>query len=196
MSRVQEALGLREPMPRFFSGHEPDGSPANDPDHSHLAFVADFARNRLLVVAPHVLQGRPASRHDLEHLRILEQALQGMSELRAGASGVLRLVATGMDIGSDPLFRSARTWESVSEYRPTRHGKHVAAAEALIADAKAEVARRGLPDPERVEVSEVRAGPRGGLAGRLELRFRVAVAGPLVLGRTRHLGGGLFAATG
>jgi CRISPR-associated protein Csb2 len=196
MSRVQETLGSREPMPRFFSGHEPDGSPASDPGHSHLAFVADFARNRLLVVAPHVLQGRPASRHDLENLRILEQALQDMSELRAGASGVLRLAATGLDRGSDPLFRSARTWESVSEYRPTRHGKRVTAVEALIADAKAEVARRGLPEPEWVEVSEVRAGPRGGLAGRLELRFRVAVPGPLVLGRTQHLGGGLFAATG
>lgn len=39
----------------------------------------------------------------------------------------------------------------------------------------------------------MRRGPRGGLAGRLRLVFPTAQAGPLVIGRSAHKGGGLFA---
>ena len=99
-----------------------------------------------------------------------------------------------IDTETDPLLRPARVWESVTDYHPTRHAKRMTQAEALVADAQAELARRGLAEPESIEVSELRSGPRGGVAGRLRLRFGVAVSGPLLLGRTRHMGGGLFAA--
>jgi CRISPR-associated protein Csb2 len=37
-------------------------------------------------------------------------------------------------------------------------------------------------------------GPKGGVAGRLQLHFAVAVEGPILLGRDGHQGGGLFEA--
>jgi len=43
------------------------------------------------------------------------------------------------------------------------------------------------------EVSEVSSDS---LFGRAQLTFRTAVAGPLILGRDRHFGGGLFEAMG
>jgi CRISPR-associated protein Csb2 len=44
-----------------------------------------------------------------------------------------------------------------------------------------------------VEVLEARGLARAGLAGRTRLRFATAVAGPILIGRDRHFGGGLFA---
>lgn len=194
MARVQEALGRRVVLPKFFTGHEPDGAPSRDADHSHLAFAIDPRRARLFVVAPHRLQGRQPKPDERAALKTLDIALQGLSDLRAGASGHLRLAVAVIDAETDPLFRPARVWESVTDYYPTRHVKRMTQAEALVADVTAEIARRGLAQPGNIEVLELRSGPRGGVAGRLRLRFGVAVSGPLLLGRTRHMGGGLFAA--
>ena len=193
MARVQEALGRRVAMPTFFTGHEPDGTPSRDAEHSHLAFAIDAPRARLFVVAPHRLQGRQAKWDERSSLDTLDIALQGLTDLRAGASGHLRLALARLDSEVDPLFRASRVWESVTDYHPTRHGKRMMQAEGLVADAKAEIARIGLAQPEDIDVLELRCGPRGGVAGRLRLRFRVAVSGPMLLGRTRHVGGGLFA---
>lgn len=192
MARVQEALGRRVVLPKFFTGHEPDGAPSRDADHSHLAFAIDPRRARLFVVAPHRLQGRQPKPDERAALKTLDTALQGLSDLRAGASGHLRLAAAVVDAETDPLFRPARVWESVTDYHPTRHAKRMTQAEALVADVTAEIARRGLAQAEVIEVLELRSGPRGGMAGRLRLRFGVVVSGPLLLGRTRHMGGGLF----
>lgn len=196
IARVQESLGRGVAMPTFFTGHEADGKPSTDPDHSHLGFAIDLARARVLVLAPHRLQGRAAGSGERSSLAALDSALQGMSELRAGASGLLRLAAATVDGDSDPLFRASRVWRSVTDYLPTRHAKRTTATEALVADVAAEIGRRGLPLPQQIEVLELRTGPRGGVAGRLQLHFKIAVAGPLLLGRTRHMGGGLFAAEG
>jgi len=193
MARVQDALGRRVPMPTFFTGHERDGAPSRDAEHSHLAFAIDPPRARLFVVAPHRLQGRQATGDERSALDTLDIALQGLTDLRAGASGHLRLAFATLDSEVDPLFRASRVWESVTDYHPTRHGKRMTQAEGLVADAKAEIARIGLAQPESIDVLELRSGPRGGVAGRLRLRFRVAASGPLLLGRTRHVGGGLFA---
>jgi CRISPR-associated protein Csb2 len=81
----------------------------------------------------------------------------------------------------------------VTVYRPSRHAKRLSPTEALEADILREIGRRGSPQPQ-VEVLSVEAGPRGGLAGRVRLEFHGAEAGPVILGRTRHVGGGLFSA--
>ena len=94
----------------------------------------------------------------------------------------------------EKLNGPARTWESHTEYRPARHaGRGGNAAEALRQDALSECHRRGLPRPA-VDLLDLSLGPRGGVAARLQPRFAVAVAGPLLLGRDRRPGGGLFEA--
>jgi hypothetical protein len=35
----------------FFFGHEPIGAPSRSEIHAHLAFAADLARHRLLIIA-------------------------------------------------------------------------------------------------------------------------------------------------
>lgn len=76
----------------------------------------------------------------------------------------------------------------MTPYQVTRHTKHVGAAEALSADVRAECRRRRLPEP-RVTPLEPRGVPGVGLVGGARLTFEVAVEGPVVLGKSRHLGG-------
>jgi CRISPR-associated protein Csb2 len=193
MARVQEVLGLRTTLPTFFTGHERDGSPAQT-GHHHLSFVFDPVGTRLLILPPHVSERRAATREELRHLETLEEALTHFREVRAGSAGRLMLRASLVDQHSDPLFAASRTWESVTPYEVTRHTKHVGAAEALSADLGAECRRRGLPEP-RVMPREWQGVPGVGLVGSAHLTFEVAIEGPIVLGRSHHLGGGLFAGT-
>lgn len=191
MARVQAQLGRAEALPLFFSGHEPDGSPARSRQHAHLAFAFDPRQCRLLVVAPHLMDGRTATQHERDCLAVLDEALLGLSEIRAGSSGFLHVEPASMDSIDDRLLRPSKHWESVTVYHVTRHAKRGDARGALDADIHAECRRRGLPAPA-VNVLEAR-GIRGvGLVGRARLTFHVAVHGPILLGRTRHLGGGLF----
>ena len=122
-----------------------------------------------------------------------ERALEGMTVLRAGRAGRLVLAPSALDAESDPLFAPSREWESVSDYRVTRHRRRVGDEEALTADVVAELDRIGWPAPAAVEVVSARRGSRGGLSGRLWLTFAAAQEGPLMIGRTAHKGGGLFA---
>jgi hypothetical protein len=55
----------------------------------------------------------------------------------------------------------------------------------------AECLRLGLPKP-MVESRNLRGVPGRGLMGGLRLTFGQSVSGPLLLGRTRYFGGGLF----
>jgi CRISPR-associated protein Csb2 len=89
------------------------------------------------------------------------------------------------------LLGRSRVWKTITPYVVTRHAKSGAAAEALAADVRAECRRLGLPEP-RVESSKVRGAAGMGLTGNVTLRFERRVAGPLLLGRTRYLGGGFF----
>ena len=100
--------------------------------------------------------------------------------------------ATAIDTHADPLFAASRTWESLSPYNVTRHAKQGNAADALSADLCAECRRCGLPHP-RVTPRELRGVPQIGLTGGARVTFDVAVNGPIVLGRSRHFGGGVFA---
>jgi CRISPR-associated protein Csb2 len=193
MASAQYVMGTRSRLPTYFTGHEADGAPARGGRHAHLAFVADLARRRLIVVAPHVLERRAPWPNELRWLKTLYSAVSGITDLRVGMSGHLKLVPSPIDPNEDPLFSPARCWESVTRYSPTRHARRVPANEALVADFKTEIQRLALPDPARVEVIGTYEGPRGGLAGKLRLHFSTAVTGLILVGRTRHFGGGLFA---
>ena len=189
MARVQAVLPKGTQLPTFFSGHEADGSPGSSADH--LSFVFDPPRARLLIVAPYLVNRRPATRPEARFLDMLEDALVGFQELRAGSEGRLRIRATSDPAAEDPVFAVSRTWESVTDYEVTRHLKGVSAAEALSTDLRLECVRRGLPNV-RVTPGVLR-GVRGrGLVGTARLDFDVAVEGPILLGRSRYFGGGLF----
>jgi CRISPR-associated protein Csb2 len=95
----------------------------------------------------------------------------------------------------DPLFARSCKWESLTPYCVTRHVKLSRAAAALEADLFAECLRNGLPSP-RIFVSKSFGRRGSGLFGLAELEFHAAVEGPVLLGRDRHFGGGLFAAVG
>ena len=195
MARVQAGLPRGAPLPAYVSGHRPDGAPAGDGTHGHVAVVADLPRARLLYVAPSELQRRGVRWRDIEAVhRRTTGALEGMEVLRAGAAGRLTLVAAGVDRDRDALFAPARVWESVTAYDVTRHPRGPSAEDALRMDVAAELHRCGWPRlrPEDIEVLAVSRGPRGGLSGRLRLAFPTAQNGPLVIGRTAHKGGGLF----
>jgi CRISPR-associated protein Csb2 len=191
MARVQQTLEDDTSLPPFFSGHQPDGAPTQSEQHSHLAFAMDPIGKRLLVLAPYVIDRRAATFDERRHLNRLWGALKDMSELKAGSAGLLKLRRTFVDVETDPLFAVSRRWESVTPYLVTRHARGLTPAEALAADLRAECQRRGLPVP-RVDVGEWRGVPGVGLEGRAVLHFNVGVAGPLLLGRSRYKGGGLF----
>jgi CRISPR-associated protein Csb2 len=191
MARVQAELG-EKPLPAFFSGHEPGGGPARTEQGSHLAFLYDPVCSRLIVVAPHVLDRREPTAEERDHLATLDQALQGMRELRAGPAGRLVLRRTWMDVDSDALTASSRVWESATSYVVTRHARMGDAQAALTADVIAECHRRGLPAPAAVSVLSTEGVAGVGLSGRIQLKFDTAVRGPIVLGRNRYIGGGLF----
>ena len=191
MARVQATLGTRERLAPFFSGHAEDGAPIRRSRSSHLSFAFDPDLARLLILAPHVVERRASTPQELDHLRTLDGALAGFRELRAGRAGVLSLSPAATGERDDSLFGASRVWKTITPYVVTRHGKGGAATEALAADVGAECRRLGLPEP-RVESSNVRGAPGIGLTGNVTLLFERRVAGPLLLGRTRYLGGGLF----
>lgn len=194
MCRVQDRIGRRARLPAFFSGHEPNGAPLRSGIHAHLAFAADLARHRLLIIAPHALEGRQPTADERKNLQMLDESMADFSDLRAGAAGRIKVAWSPIHAHEDPLFGAARIWESVTDYLPTRHGKRISRNEALVSDVQSELLRRGITMPRDIEVIELREGPRGGLAGRLRILFASAVNGPILIGRTRHFGGGLFSA--
>jgi CRISPR-associated protein Csb2 len=194
MARVQAVLD-DDPLPAFFSGHEPCGAPARAPASSHLAFTFDPVHSRLVVVAPHALDRRDPTREEMNHLAVLDEALQGMCELRAGPVGRLVLRRRWIDVDSDALTAPSRAWESVTAYVVTRHAHVGNSTAALTADLVAECRRGGLPAPSAAMVLDTMGVAGTGLSGRARLEFSTAVRGPVLLGRNRHVGGGLFLAT-
>jgi CRISPR-associated protein Csb2 len=191
MARVRETTGERMTLPAFFNGHATDGAPARSGRHRHLTFAFDAPRGRLIIVAPHVLERREASKSERNYIRTLEDALENFHELRAGPAGKLSLVPDHTDIRHDPLFAPSFTWVSLTPYRVTRHAKLSHAAAALEADLLTECRRAGLPQPQ-IEVMETFAKSGAGLFGLARLSFHGVEAGPILLGRDRHFGGGLF----
>jgi len=183
MARVQAQLGRKEKLDLFFTGHEDAGEPARRGHHAHLAFVPDLERRRLLVIAPHIIEHREPSTDERDHLGTLGKALADFVELRAGSSGRLRLMRQEIDFDHDPLFAMSARWIAQTPYTATRHARKNG-SDTLHHDVITETQRRGLPMPAAVNRRRNGAG--------LELGFKVAVPGPVLLGRTLHLGGGLF----
>lgn len=194
MARAQAALGARgeHELPSYFHGHSRDGEPLKSDRSNHLAFSVDVPRSRLLIVPPHVQDGwRRPFREDESHFETLARALEGFTSLRVELARALSLRVLPLS-PSDPLLGSSRVFRSVTDYVVSRHGKRSSAEQTVIVDVRRECDRRKLPRPEEVRVSSVRGVARVGVVARIELTFRVAVDGPLLLGRTRYLGGGLF----
>jgi CRISPR-associated protein Csb2 len=193
LARVQTVRGDGRPLPSYITGHEADGTPSRrSGGHRHIAFAYDAPHRRLLILAPHVLERRPMRPSEQEGWSLLEEAMRELMELRAGAAGKLRLAHTSADVEASALFAPTRNWESATLYRVVRHRKLGDAVAALAADIAEECRRLQLPRAD-VTVLEARGVADLGLAGRTHLRFATAVTGPILIGRDRHFGGGLFA---
>jgi CRISPR-associated protein Csb2 len=179
-------------VPLLFSGHESDGAKVGSGSHRHVFLAgADLDRDgfveQIMVAAPWACDRRtPSDRRDRARF---DGVVTSLETLRAGRLGVIPLQNSTVDW---KLTGLARVWESHTLYRPTRHaGRGKDPAASLLQDIAAECGRRGLPKPE-IELLELSQGPKEGVAARLRLRFAVAVAGPIILGRDSHQGGGLF----
>lgn len=193
MARVQKENGGIQRLQTFYTGHNSDGSIARNERHQHLTYIFDPKQKRFLVVAPHVVARRPPKREEEQLLSTLDIALTGFRDLRAGSMGRLTLTSVSVDTNSDRLFTRSTTWSSVTQYKVTRHKKGVTASEAVAADVRTECKRHGLPTP-RVTTLDIRGVPNVGILAKLKLEFDLSVKGPITLGRSRHIGGGLFEA--
>jgi len=191
MARVQATIGTRARLAPFFSGHAEDGAPIGRSRSSHLSFAFEPDLRRVLILAPHVVERRAPTPQELDHLRTLDAALEGFCELRAGHAGGFSLSPAAIGERDDSILGRSRVWKTITPYVVTRHAKAGAATEALAADVRAECRRLGLPEP-RVAASKVRGASGIGLTGNVTLQFEQYIAGPLLLGRTRYFGGGLF----
>jgi CRISPR-associated protein Csb2 len=196
MARVHgELRPSMKVLPPFFSGHREDGAAARAEESAHLAFQLDFS-GRLLVFAPHLFERREPSPEETRHLAVLDRALDGLVELRAGRSGRLLLRRTPINMETDPVLRVSCDWVSETPYVVNRHQKRARDPHDVIKlDLVEECRRRGLPAPS-VTVDSARGVAGRGLEGSVRLQFPTAIRGPLLLGRTRYLGGGLFVASG
>ena len=184
-------------VPRLFSGHEREGAPARSGGHDHVFLAADDADgdgciDRLIVSAPWACDRTTKGRR--EDRACFDRVSRKLIRVRAGKLGVLDLGIASILSGGDLLVGPARVWESRTAYRPTRHaGRGKDPKTTVVRDVITECERRGLPKPE-VELLKLNIGANGGgLAARVLLCFAVAVAGPIMLGRNSHRGGGLFA---
>lgn len=193
MARVQDRLGKRTELPVFFTGHERNGEPARRGHRSHLAYAFDSASQRLLVLAPHLLEHREPSVEECKHIKTLASSLSCLQELRAGTAGKLALAFEAVDFSLDPLFSPSESWYTQTFYRSTRYIKHISAEGAITADVLQELERRHFPEPLSVQVISPSKGARGGLYAHVRLTFKVAVRGPILIGQTSNMGGGLFA---
>lgn len=194
MARVADVFGGREPLPPYFSGHEANGSRLESGCDSHLGYHFDRAARRVLVVAPRLVGRHERPAGERRHLEILARALEGMTVLHVGGSRGLTL-ARNFGEGREAYLARARTWLSVEPYTVCRHRDLGDARASVVADVLAACAAQRLPMPE-VEVLRTRGVSGHGLQAHLRLRFKVAIEGPLTLGRTRFLGGGLFTPEG
>jgi len=194
IARVRDKMNQRgrAALDVFFSGHTADRAPAHSGTHDHLFFSLHPSGQRLLIIAPHRVMHRPSDVENNKYLRQLDRALTGLTRLNAGKAGAFNLRTLPEPDDNDPLLRASTVWASATPYVPTRHPKRGADAEAFVrADLVNECLSRNLPYPRTIELT-LHTGPKGGLSADVRLYFAVAVAGPILLGRTSHTGGGLF----
>ena len=191
MARAQDALGEKKPLPMFFSGHGDNGAAARKGNHQHLAFAFDRSLQRLLVFSPANLEHRKATKEEQKHWQMLQVAVSGLTELRAGKAGLLELIPAEVE-EDDRWVRPSLVWQSATPYRVNRHARAGSSMEAIAVDLRASLLALKLPMPE-IQITPQAGAPY--LEGLVTLTFPVAVSGPLLLGKTRHFGGGAFVAT-
>ncbi len=192
MSRAADGDGH---VATLFSGHESGPGPARSGRHRHVYLFADDGDgdgllDRLVVVAPWRVD-RTVQPAEGERA-LFERVVAGLRVVRAGTAGVLTLGPPHGPRAGDRVFALAAEWISHTPFRPTRHPPAATDPAAAVArDLAAECQRRGLPCPE-IAIGGLDVGRRGGVQARARLRFAVNVAGPILLGRDAHRGGGLF----
>jgi CRISPR-associated protein Csb2 len=191
MARAREVRETHH-LPPYFTGHREDGAPARSETEPHLAFLFDPTDNTLFVITPDTLDRRKRCRNQ-DNFVTLELALQELHELRAGVDGHLRIQPIAIDLSRHRLFTTSHVWESLTTYLVNRHARRATAETTMRNDMLAECERRGLPRPE-VNVLSWTSRSRWGLSGQVRLTFRHALQGPIILGKTRHFGGGVFSA--
>lgn len=187
MARFEAESHSAAALPPFVSGHGFDGRPQT---RGHLYYAFDSDSSQLFVIHPDQAEHSGEARKE-QHWTTVDRALEGFNDLRAGASGRLALIRSTLNRDTDPIFAPSKHWVSRTPYVVNRHVKYVGAKAALEADLQASCRGIGLSTP-RVEVLEARGVPGIGVTGLAELHFQSAVSGPLLLGKTRHMGGGLF----
>ena len=191
MSRVREVAGTPR-LHSYFTGHRDDGAAADSAKDPHLFFACDLRSNRILILSPKVADRRLTDVwKESGHLKMLRTALRDLQVVRAGIDGVLKLTLTAIDSSADSLFSVSRSWHSATPYTVNRHGRKQTAEAIIKRDVQQECLRRGFPSPE-VEVLSWTAVGGAGLQAIMNLHFPRAIRGPVLIGRTRHKGGGLF----
>lgn len=183
MARAQEYLG-NKPLPAWLTGHLWNGDVVRD-ERGRLRLVADLDRQRLLALVPMFSMGEHA-----ENREEVIAALSTMRELKAGAGGRLLLRRVPLD-DHDVLFSSGRRWRTVNDYLVNRHDHGRNLPTLIVNDVRAACARQRLPVPD-VDVLSTSIVKGAGIFAKLKLTFAIDVVGPILIGRNRMLGGGLF----
>ena len=192
----------------LFSGHDGTPDPARGGTHRHVFLSATGspqAIRRIQITAPWAADRSFVPTDDLK--RAFLAVVGRLRMVKAGEDGVLTLRPAGTD-EHRRVTDAATIWKSVSPYKPTRHLRSPNAStknddeqrlkelnHVLKDDISLECARRGLPAPTKVSCEgwPSRDVVNGGLEIKnLTIEFRCPVAGPIILGRTGHHGGGLF----
>ena len=187
-------------LPRLFSGHEPDGAPARSGHHDHVFLAVEDTQgdgylNRLIIAAPWRCDLTSQDLRTDHNQACFQKVCKKLRSIKAGKLGILKLSAPKELALDDAITGPARIWESYTPYKPTRHPKRGQdPKEITTKDILGECQRRGLPKPE-VEILELEMGPKGGnISSQIKLHFTTPVTGPLLLGRSSHMGGGFFKA--
>lgn len=183
MSRTQDQLG-NEALPPWLTGHLWNGEPVRD-ERGRLRLIADLERQRLLMLVPMFSMGERAKHRDA-----VITALSTMRELKAGAGGRLLLRSVPLE-DHDVLFARGRRWRTVNDYLVNRHDHGRNLSTLIVNDVRAACARQRLPVPD-VDVLSTSVVKGAGIFAKLKLTFAIDVVGPILIGRNRMLGGGLF----
>jgi CRISPR-associated protein Csb2 len=184
-------------VPRLFSGHEADGAPAQSGRHEHV-FLSGADLNEDGYIDSLIVSAPWRCDHPVRHVHadaaLFDRVVSSLELVRAGRLGIVSLVMHPAGAEDCRVVGPARMWESHAHYSPTRPMRRGDdPLDVLRRDVAAECRRRGLPQPD-VEVLNHIIEMDGRIAACLVLHFAVGVAGPLMLGRDSHQGGGLFLA--
>lgn len=190
MARTQAVLPRREELPSYITGHERTGEPSQNRPRAYYVYSP---KEEVLMLVPDYLarQQRRPTKGEQRNLELLSDALEQFTRLRAGKAGELQLERIPYTKEMDSIFVQATTWRSQTPYVVNRHYREKDAHAAVIRDVEESLRTAALPSAT-VTVLSIEPRHSGALSARLEISFATAVRGPLILGRTRFLGGGLF----